>query len=118
MRYSRAAVTMTPARSSHILTRHGTGIFCGGRCSGNRVRAEPVPAAVRRTESQLPKRSDDILLAIGLYTDSRENGLKGVISVADFSDEQAGQGKEMVDPPLLVAIFVGWITGANRAGEH
>jgi type I restriction enzyme M protein len=48
---------------------------------------------------------------------AEENGLKGVIDVADFNDEdKLGKGKEMVDRlSNLVAIFDGIDLSANRA---
>ena len=48
---------------------------------------------------------------------AEENGLKGVINVADFNDEdKLGKGKEMVDRlSNLVAIFDGMDLSANRA---
>ncbi len=48
---------------------------------------------------------------------AEENGLKGVIDVADFNDEdRLGKGKEMVDRlSNLVAIFDGMDLSANRA---
>ncbi|MBD2096816.1 type I restriction-modification system subunit M [Trichocoleus sp. FACHB-591] len=48
---------------------------------------------------------------------AEENGLKGVIDVADFNDEdRLGKGKEMVDRlSNLVAIFDGIDLSANRA---
>jgi type I restriction enzyme M protein len=48
---------------------------------------------------------------------AEENGLKGVIDVADFNDEdRLGKGKEMVDRlSNLVAIFAGLDLSANRA---
>jgi len=48
---------------------------------------------------------------------AEENGLKGVINVADFNDEdRLGKGKEMVDRlSHLVAIFDGMDLSANRA---
>ncbi len=48
---------------------------------------------------------------------AEENGLKGVIDVADFNDEdKLGKGKEMVDRlSNLVAIFGGIDLSANRA---
>lgn len=47
---------------------------------------------------------------------AEENGLKGVINVADFNDEdKLGKGKEMVDRlSNLVAIFDGMDLSANR----
>ncbi|GAP99880.1 type I restriction-modification system, DNA-methyltransferase subunit M [Leptolyngbya sp. NIES-2104] len=48
---------------------------------------------------------------------AEDNGLKGVIDVADFNDEdKLGKGKEMVDRlSNLVAIFDGMDLSANRA---
>ena len=48
---------------------------------------------------------------------AEENGLKGVIDLADFNDEdKLGRGKEMVDRlSKLVAIFEGMDLSANRA---
>ncbi|MBC6456093.1 MAG: type I restriction-modification system subunit M [Hormoscilla sp. SP5CHS1] len=62
-----------------------------------------------------PEIGDKINKIIGQL--AAENGLKGVIDVADFNDEdKLGKGKEMVDRlSRLVAIFDGLDLSANRA---
>lgn len=62
-----------------------------------------------------PEIGDKINKIIGQLAE--ENGLKGVIDVADFNDEdKLGQGKEMVDRlSRLVAIFEGLDLSDNRA---
>jgi len=62
-----------------------------------------------------PEIGDKINKIIGQLAE--ENGLKGVIDVADFNDEdKLGKGKEMVDRlSRLVAIFDGLDLSANRA---